>query len=119
GEPLYDEFSLEANAAVWGQAGGSVLIGGASQVGPAGVGSAGGKTAVLGYAVELRGSDTAGGSHALIGAARQLGGSSSGDILVQALEGGVSVVAGSVLNSYAQIGHRAFGNLVTDLSGGI
>src|SRR5690606_35246662 len=98
-----------ATDAAWGNGGGAVQIGDGTQTSGVALGAATGQTTVLGHAVELKGSNTGGGGYAQIGYAIALGLNPSGAIDVRAKEGGLLLNAGSSVNSYVQIGHRAIG----------
>lgn len=103
----------------WGNNEGVVMIGDGTQTSAASVGSARGATTVLGHAVELHGSDVALHGFAQIGAIPGSGVSPTGSITVAAKEGGIDLEGGSLTNTYAQIGHRALGGAVPNLSGSI
>ncbi|HRQ87517.1 MAG TPA: hypothetical protein PLA50_01890 [Bacteroidia bacterium] len=104
-------------ADAYGNHNGTVTVGASTS--SSSVGSSAGATTVLGYAVNLLGSDTAGGGYAQIGATPAFGTSSSGAIVVKAREGGVTVEGGDRAIAYAQIGHRAVGSAIPFLSSDI
>ncbi|MBP9223149.1 MAG: hypothetical protein KBF76_04735, partial [Verrucomicrobiales bacterium] len=114
----FDLSTVAADSSLWGNNGRKVSIGDGNQTSGLAFGSAGGSTTVLGHAVELLASNTHAHSGSLIGALPVAGVSPSGAITVLAREGGVTL-AGGTTGAYAQIGHHAYGPIVSALSGDI
>lgn len=115
----FDVAAILADPDAWGNNEGTIVIGGGTQTYSVGVGSALGTTTVLGYGVELIGSDVMANGYAHIGAQPRTGVSPTGDIIVTALEGGIALHGGSFGSTYAQIGHRSSGSQTPDISGDI
>jgi len=116
---LIDISAIYSDPGAWGNNGGIASIGDGTQTTGVAVGSAGGDTTVLGNAVRLMGSNAVGNGYAVAGFAPMPGVNPTGSILVAAGNGGVSLEGGSVSNTYAHVGHRALGSLVSTLSGQI
>lgn len=115
----FDITSILADPSAWGNNGGRAIIGGGTQVASASVGSARGRTTVLGHAVEIVGSATTAGGQALVGFLPQPGVSPTGAIEVVSKDGGVYLQGGALGNASAQIGHRAIGFTVADIDADI
>jgi len=120
-----EQSGVEANVAAfratptsWGNvnapAGGVVNIGLGTSTGQTWVGSEQGTTNVLGYEVNVRGSDSTVGGYAQLGTP-----AGTGDIFVDTKDGGLNLLGGSADGAYAQIGHGGNGDTASALSGDI
>ncbi|MDF1825546.1 MAG: filamentous hemagglutinin N-terminal domain-containing protein [Verrucomicrobiales bacterium] len=136
--PLITELTIDFSAIKsdegnYGSSGNGVVVGDGNQLAAIAVGSAGGETNVLGYEVEVNGSNAAIESSAQVGFNEELfaagrgpdGISATGAITVFSKDGGLSLEAGNRAGSFSQVGHggadtaASFGGaLVIDLSKG-
>ncbi|MCG8599258.1 MAG: hypothetical protein MI807_03860, partial [Verrucomicrobiales bacterium] len=114
-----DIADIEADSDAFGNNDEEVVVGDGNQTAPIAVGSAGGETNVLGYGVNLTGSDFTAGGLAQIGFNEELfraetgndGVGSSGDINILAKEGGLTLTGGSQSNASAHVGHGGNGTI--------
>lgn len=101
----------------FGNNGGILTVGSATQAGPFAVGSRQGQTILRGYGINVVGSNTTAGGSTQIGFRADGTGDITGTIDVRAKQGGLTLQAGSADNAFVQIGHGtgsgAFSNNVT------
>lgn len=102
----------------FGNNGGILTVGSATQAGPFAVGSRQGQTILRGYGINVVGSNTTAGGSTQIGFRADGTGDITGTIDVRAKQGGLTLQAGSADNAFVQIGHGTgsgtFSNNVTN-----